>query len=73
MLKDVRTSKGMTQKQLAEKSHVKLRMIQHYEQGQKDIDHARIGTLCALAKALECKLPDILNDDQIRADVTELT
>lgn len=65
MLQDMRKSKNLSQKQLAENSGVKLRMIQHYEQGARDINGAGLGTLLDLSLALNCDLPDILSDQQL--------
>lgn len=51
----------MSQKDLAEKSGVNLRMVQYYEQGFKDIKKAQAATVQKLAKALECTMEDLLN------------
>lgn len=63
MLKEVRLLKKMTQKELAEKSGVSLRMIQHYEQGVKDIKKAAAETVSKLADVLGCDADDIINED----------
>lgn len=63
MLKEVRLLKKMTQKELAEKSGVSLRMIQHYEQGVKDIKKAAAETVSRLAEVLRCSAEDIINED----------
>lgn len=59
-LKKIREEKNITQIKLAEESGVSIRMIQHYEQGVKDITKAQAITLYKLAKALECKVEDLL-------------
>lgn len=59
-LKNIRTQRGYNQKQLSEISGVNLRMIQHYEQGVKDINLAQSTTLYKLAQALECSMEDLL-------------
>ena len=59
-LQTVRKAIGLSQKELAEKSGVTLRMIQQYEQRAKDINRAAAGNLFALAKALGCKAEDLL-------------
>lgn len=61
-LKKMREAAGMSQSKLAEKSNVKLRMIQVYEQGYRDIDGANLETLLDLASALGCKVADILEN-----------
>ena len=59
-LKKIREEKNVTQIKLSEVSGVSLRMIQHYEQGVKDINKAQAITICKIAQALECKIEDIL-------------
>lgn len=64
-LKRRRQAAGLSQSQLAEKSDVNVRMIQHYEQGAKPIDKAQVGTVIRLAAALNCSIPDILENWQL--------
>ena len=73
MLQDVRKQRELSQSQLAKKSSQNLRMIQHYEQGFKNIDGAKLDTLCDLAIALDCKLWDILTDDNLKEKVKKAT
>lgn len=61
-LKYMREDKGISQVELADKSGVNLRMIQHYEQGFKDINNAKVVTVLSLAEALGCDVYDIIND-----------
>lgn len=61
-LKELREAAGMTQRELSEKSGVNVRMIQHYEQGAKNINKANAVTILFLAKALECDPKDLLED-----------
>lgn len=56
----IRRLRGYSQRILAEKSGVSLRMIQLYEQRQNDIKKAQVDSLLKLAKALECRIEDIL-------------
>lgn len=60
-LKLMREAQGLTQKDLADKSGVNIRMIQHYEQGSKDINKATAITVAKLAIALDCNVLEILN------------
>lgn len=60
-LKQIREEKNISQAKLAEVSGVSLRMIQHYEQGVKDINKAQSITLYRVANALACKIEDLLN------------
>ena len=59
-LKRIREERGLTQKELAERSKVSLRMIQYYELGYKDINKAEALTVYTLSKALKCKVADLL-------------
>lgn len=59
-LKSLRESARITQKVLAEKSGVSFRMVQKYENGEKDINKAEAMTVYKLSKALKCKMEDIL-------------
>ena len=59
-LKMYRERLGMSQSDLARASGVSARMIQHYEQRRKDINHAQAQTLRNLAVALHCPMEDLL-------------
>lgn len=63
-LKAWRQAKGLSQSQLAEKTGINLRTIQHYEQGSKNFDHARIDTIMRVCVALDCRLADILENPE---------
>lgn len=62
-LKEVRINAGLSQAALADLSGVSIRMIQHYEQGAKDINGAKLSTLLALCLALHCSLGDIITEE----------
>lgn len=59
-LKKIREASSLSQTKLAEASGVNVRMIQHYEQGVKDINSAAALTVYRLAQALECTVEDLL-------------
>lgn len=63
-LKEVRLAKGLTQKQLADEANINIRVLQHYEQGTKNFDHARLDTLLKICLALDCKLSDIIESKE---------
>ncbi len=65
MLKTIRENKGISQKKLANLSGVNIQMIQHYEQGVRDINKAQAITVLKLAKALECNMEDLVNGKEI--------
>ena len=52
-LKKIREAKEISQNALAQLSGVNVRMIQHYEQGTKDINKASALTIYKLAQALD--------------------
>ncbi len=59
-LKRIRTTYGCSQRELAEMSGVSLRLIQMYEQRNKDINKAQAGSVYRLAKVLGCAMVDLL-------------
>jgi len=59
-LKRIRKASDLSQTKLAELSGVNIRMIQHYEQGVKDINAAAALTVYKLAQALACTVEDLL-------------
>ncbi len=61
-LQALRRLLGYSQRILAEKSGVSLRMIQQYEQRTKDINKASGSNLLALSRTLGCRMEDLLED-----------
>lgn len=55
-----RSSVGMTQKELAEKSGVNIRQIQRYESGSSGCENMTLKNAIAIADALECDVRDLL-------------
>ena len=62
-LKQFRIAAGLSQSQLAATSGVSVRMIQHYEQGTKDINKAEALKIYKLAQALGCNMEDLIDRD----------
>jgi len=60
MLRRLRTYAGLSQSQLAKRAEVPLRQIQLFEQGQRDISKTQGETLVRLARALNCRVEDII-------------
>ena len=60
-LAEKRKNKNLTQQQLSEKSGVAVRSIRAYEQGSKELNKAQAITVYRLAKALKCKVDDLLD------------
>ncbi len=63
-LRERRQRAGISQAQLAADAGVNLRVYQYYEQGVKDINRAQLATLLRICNALECRLSDILTDQE---------
>lgn len=67
-LKRIRKASGVTQKELSERSGINIRMIQHYEQGFKDINKAQGIILYKLSQALKCDMENLI---EIKKEVEE--
>lgn len=63
-LKEVRQVKGWSQSKLAENTGLNVRTLQHYEQGSKIFDHARLDTILKCAIALDCKIEDLIDNEE---------
>lgn len=63
-LKNKRIDVGLSQSQLAEKADLNVRVLQHYEQGSKNFDHARIDKILKVCLALDCKIDDVLENQE---------
>lgn len=59
-LKAMRIKRGLSQKELSIKSGVPFRSLQTYEQRKKNIEGAKLDTLCDLALSLDCNIEDII-------------
>lgn len=59
-LKELRIKKGLTQKELAQRTGLSVRLIQKYEQNVQDLNQVYAITIYKLAKALECSFEDLL-------------
>ena len=56
----LRAYADLTQKALAERSGVSVRMIEQYEQGKKDINKASVSTIYQLSRALHCRMEELI-------------
>lgn len=63
-LQKLRRAANLSQSQMAKKAGINLRIYQYYEQGAKDINKAQLSTLLRICNTLECKLADILTDQE---------
>lgn len=62
-LERIRKEKDLSRDELAKLSGVNRTTIQKLEKGMYDVNMAKLGTLIALAKALHCKVVDLLDKD----------
>ena len=59
-LKIYRKRAGLSQNELAEQAGIPVRMIQHYEQRQKNINKAQVEYLARLSRVLNCNIEELL-------------
>lgn len=60
-LKKIRVQQGLSQSLLSKKANVSLRSLQAYEQGDRDLNKAQAETVYKLAKALNCKMEELID------------
>lgn len=60
-LKKIRVQQGLSQSLLSKKANVSLRALQAYEQDDRDIKKAQAETVYKLAKALNCKMEELID------------
>ncbi len=63
-LRKMREANALSQSQLAKLADVDLRSIQMYEQRRNDINKAQAMTLFKLSKTLNCRIEDLLEEDE---------
>ena len=66
-LQQIRTERGLSQLQLSQLTGIPKQSIQRYEIGYRNIDGANLNNLCKFAAALDCKIYDIIEDDELIA------
>jgi len=59
-LKLLRIKSGKSQSKLADETGLSIRTLQMYEQGHRQIAHARIDVLLKFCVALNCKLDELI-------------
>lgn len=60
-LKRIRRARGLTQRELAERSGVNRRTVEEYESGQKSLSRASAERVLALARVLGCRVEDLID------------
>lgn len=68
-LKQNRKLSGMSQKELADRTGLKISMIQQYEQGIRNLNGAKLGTLLKLCNALGCPLSALITDPETLSEL----
>lgn len=63
-LKEYRIKRELSQSELANLAGVNLRMIQFYESGFKNINHAHADTIFKLAAVLNCSMEDLIENNK---------
>ncbi|GHU51315.1 hypothetical protein FACS1894127_7570 [Clostridia bacterium] len=61
-LHELRKNASLSQSQLANLTGISVRVLQEYEQGNRNLNGAKLVTLLKFCNALKCKLSDILTD-----------
>ena len=64
-LKALRVASGLTQLTVAVRAGINPRVYQFYEQGAKPIEGAKLETLLKICLALNCKLDQIIEDQNL--------
>lgn len=64
-LKALRVASGLAQLDVAVRAGLNLRTYQYYEQGNKPIEGAKLETLLKICLALNCKLDEIIEDQNL--------
>ena len=64
-LKALRVESGLTQKEVAERANIDIKIYCGYEQGVRNIDGAKLLTLIKICNVLGCELDDILEDREL--------
>ena len=71
-LQELRKANGISQSQLAKITNINVRIIQSYEQQERPVDNAGLDKLIPLALALNCKISDLLENDDLKNKALEL-
>lgn len=65
-LQKLRQAAGLSQSKLAAATGINARVLQTYEQGQRDLSGAKLATLLKICIALDCTLAEVLPDGEAR-------
>jgi transcriptional regulator with XRE-family HTH domain len=67
-MKRIRESRGLSQEELAEESGLSIQIIRLYEQKPASINNAKLISLVKIARVLNCKISDLIDDKELKAD-----
>ena len=65
-LQEIRKKRGYSQSELSLLTNISVKTIQKYEIGERNIDGAKLETLCDLAIALDVPISDIVEDETLK-------
>ena len=68
-LQEIRKKRGYSQSELSVLSNISVKTIQKYEIGERNIDGAKLETLCDLAIALNVDICDIVESQKLKAKI----
>lgn len=64
-LRRLRVEKGYSQSELSEFSGIPINTLRKYEQSAAPINNAKLKTLVALCRSLNCKVEDIIESEEL--------
>lgn len=67
-MKIIRESKNISQEELAEKTELSIQLIRLYEQKPLRRNKATLKSLVKIAKVLNCKVSDLIEDEELKSD-----
>ena len=70
-LQRLRKAVGLSQSQLAKLTGINVQVLQQYERGARDLNGAKLVTLLKICNALECRLADIITDEETQEQLKE--
>lgn len=70
-LQRLRKAAGLSQSQLAKLTGINVQVLQQYERGARELNGAKLVTLLKICNALECRLADIITDEETQEQLKE--
>lgn len=63
-LQEMRNKSKLSQSQLSKRAGISIRTLQNYEIKRNKFDHARFDTILKVALNLNCKIEDLIEDEE---------